>query len=68
MSTVPRWIGVDGQPIACVEKIKVLNENYDELHRLAQDAFDDALLVGCDEASLRNVLHRLIDGLQASFC
>ncbi len=67
MSTVPRWIGIDGRPIACVEKIKVLNENYDELDRLAQDAFDDALLVGCDEVWLREEMHRLIDGLQASF-
>lgn len=61
------WFGVDGRPIACVEKIKVLDENFAELQQQAQDLFDDALLMGCDEAQLRAALHRLVDALSASF-
>lgn len=64
---LPVWTGSDGQPIACVEKIKVLNENYRELQQLAQDAFDDALLMGCDEQQLCGALRQLCDSLTASF-
>ena len=62
-----RWLGVGGRPIACAEKIKELDENHAELRLLAQDAFDDALLMGCDERALRDALHRLVDALSASF-
>ena len=65
--TVPTpalWPGADGQPVSCREKLKVLAENYDELRQLAQDAFEDALLMGVDEAALRKLLHELVDGLE----
>lgn len=63
----PVWTGVDGGPIACIEKIRVLDENFRELQQLAQDAFDDALLMGCDERAVRDALRRLVDALSASF-
>lgn len=59
----PLWRRDDGSPIACLEKIKVLNENYAELHQMAQDAIEDGLLMGCSEAQMREALHALIDGL-----
>jgi hypothetical protein len=62
-----RWLGADGRPIACVEKLRVLDEILAELGQLAQDTFDDALLMGCDEQALRMRLHRLVDALSASF-
>ena len=62
-----RWLDADGRPIACVEKLRVLDENHEELRQLAQELFDDALLLGCDEAPLRATLHRLVDALAASF-
>jgi hypothetical protein len=34
----------------------VLNENLAELRDLAQDALEDGVLMGCDEAQLREVL------------
>ena len=49
--------------MSCVEKIKVLNDNYRELQQLAQDAFEDALLMECDEAQVRQALHELVDSL-----
>jgi len=57
------WRGSDGAPIACFEKIKVLNENYAELRQMAQDALEDALLMGCNEEQVRQALHRLIEEL-----
>ncbi len=49
--------------MSCAEKLKVLNDNYAELRQIAQDALEDALLMGCDEQQVREALHRLIDGL-----
>lgn len=63
----PVWIGRNGRPIACIEKIRVLDENYQELRHLAQDAFDDGILMGCDEHHLREALLKLLDSLAASF-
>lgn len=59
----PTWRQPDGQPVSCVEKIKVLNENFAEIQQMAQDAFEDAILMGCDEAQVRAVLHELVDSL-----
>jgi hypothetical protein len=59
----PRWQKPDGSPVACVEKIKVLNENYQELRQIAQDALEDAVLMGCSEDQVRAALHLLVDEL-----
>lgn len=58
------WRQPDGKPVSCVEKIKVLNQNLDEIRQLAQDALEDAILMGCDEGQVRAVLQRLVDDLQ----
>ena len=49
--------------MSCVEKIKVLNENLAELKGLAQDALEDAVLMGTDERQVREVLARIVTGL-----
>lgn len=61
----PIWRKPDGSPVACHEKIKVLNENYAELRTMLQDTLDDALLMGCAEAQVRQALQHLLDTLQA---
>jgi hypothetical protein len=60
---IPTWRTPEGEPVSCLEKIKVLNENLEELRELAQDALEDAVLMGCDEAQFRDVLRRLAEGL-----
>jgi uncharacterized protein (UPF0335 family) len=65
-SAHPTWRTPEGQPVSCVEKIKVLNENLDEIQQMCQDALEDALLMGCDEAQVRGVLRRLVDELQST--
>jgi hypothetical protein len=57
------WRTPEGEPVSCVEKIKVLNENLAELRDMAQDALEDAVLMGCDEAQFRCVVQALLDGL-----
>ena len=61
--TTPIWQKPDGSPVSCLEKIKVLNQNYDELRQMAQDALEDAVLMECSESQIRDALHRLIDEL-----
>jgi hypothetical protein len=60
---LPVWRTPEGEPVSCVEKIKVLNENLEELQALAQEALEDAVLMGCDEAQFREVIRRLAAGL-----
>ena len=59
------WPQPDGEPVACRDKLDVLNENYDELHHVMQDAFEDALLMGVDEAHMRAAIAELVAGLKA---
>ncbi|HEX4596808.1 MAG TPA: hypothetical protein VH278_03400 [Burkholderiaceae bacterium] len=62
-SSAPIWRQTDGAPVSCLEKIKVLNENYAELREIAQNALEDALLMGCSEEQVRDALHQLVDEL-----
>ena len=60
---LPVWRTPEGELVSCVEKIKVLNENLVELKALAQDALEDAVLMGCDERQVREVLLSLVASL-----
>lgn len=64
MPDIPKWYADDGSIISCTEKVKVMSENMNELYSVAQDAFEDALLMGCSEAQLRDYLAKLIEGLE----
>ncbi len=59
----PVWRTPEGDAVSCVEKIKVLNENLAELRSLAQDALEDAVLMGCAENQVREVLAAIVAGL-----
>jgi hypothetical protein len=61
---VPRlWPQPDGTPVSCREKLRVLAENYDEMAQVMRDAFEDAVLMGVDEAAMRAILSELVRGL-----
>lgn len=60
---LPVWLTPEGTPVSCLEKIKVLNENLEEIRAMSQDALEDAVLMGCDEAQFREVLNQLIASL-----
>lgn len=53
----------DGSVVSCTEKVKVMNENLDEIVQLMQDAFEDGLLMEVAPAQMREVLHKMVDAL-----
>ena len=61
---IPVWKQPNGSPLSCREKIKILNENLEEIRDMAQDALEDGILMGCDEAQLRAVFTDLVDSLE----
>lgn len=56
MPQLPKWHDDDGQVVSCTEKVKVMAQNMEELYQAAQDAFEDALLMGCAEQQVREFL------------
>ena len=61
------WRQADGAVVSCEEKLKVLDENLAEIRQMCQDAFEDALLMGCDEAQVRQVFTSVITGLRNDY-
>jgi hypothetical protein len=61
------WRGPDGEVIACVEKLKVLRENLEEIQAACQDALDDAVLMGCEQSQFRQVLAGLVSRLESEY-
>ncbi len=59
------WPGADGSPISCREKLKVLAENHAELAQVLRDTFEDAVLMGVDEAALRGMLAQMVHDLRS---
>ncbi len=57
--TLPTWLTPQGEKVSCIEKIKVLNENLEEIQALAQEALEDAVLMGCDEQQFRQVIENI---------
>ena len=58
-----RWLQPDGAPVSCREKIKVLEENWQELAGVLRDAYEDAVLMGVDPKEMKRLLGELIEGL-----
>jgi hypothetical protein len=54
------WPGADGRPVACREKLKMLAENHAEAAQALRDTFEDAVLMGVDEAAMRRILAELV--------
>ena len=52
--------------ISCDETNKVLNENYNEIKNVIQNAYDDAVLIDCDEKDFKNKIIDLVDKIEFS--
>jgi len=61
----PIWPQSDGTPVSCREKLRVLGENHAELAETLRDTFEDAVLMGVDEAAMRRLLREMVDGLES---
>jgi hypothetical protein len=59
-----KWVGPEGETVACVEKLKVLEDNLAEIADLAQDALEDAILMGVAEDQARAVLSAVMASLK----
>ncbi|MFN6955845.1 MAG: hypothetical protein ACK4PG_13715 [Acetobacteraceae bacterium] len=57
------WPGADGAPVSCREKLKMLAENHAEAAQVLRDVFEDAVLMGVDEAAMRKILADLVAAL-----
>lgn len=64
---IPTWLDNKGSPLGCTEKIKVLNENLMEIREICEEALEDAILMGCDEQQIRQVLTQIIATLPRPF-
>ena len=62
------WPQADGGAVSCREKLKTLAENHSELAQVMQDAFEDAVLMGVDEAAMRTILAEMVQGLRSPKC
>ena len=62
-----KWREPDGTPVACVEKIKVLEENLAEFRAMALELLEDAVLMGCDPHLVRDILKAEVDGVDTRF-
>lgn len=58
-----RWVRDDGSVVSCTEKVKVMNENLDELQQMTQDLFEDGLLMEVSEEQMRSVLVNMLNQL-----
>ena len=65
MSLPATWPGADGSPVSCREKLRTLEENHREAAQVLQDAFEDAVLMGVDEAAMRAILMDMVAGLRS---
>lgn len=59
------WPQRDGSPVACREKLRTLAENHAELAQMMQDAFEDAVLMGVDDAAMRQILNGMVADLHS---
>ena len=59
------WRMADGTPVSCREKVKMLDENHAEVRQVLQDAFEDAVLMGVDEAAMRRIFADLVESLRS---
>ena len=60
------WRAKDNKIISCDETNKVLNENYNEIKTVIQSAYDDAILIDCDEKDFKNKIIDLINNIEFS--
>lgn len=66
MTTMPvLWPKADGSPVSCREKLRTLEENHAETTQVLQDAFEDAVLMGVDEAAMRRIMNDMVAGLRS---
>lgn len=62
-----KWLQPDGSPVACMEKLKVLEQNLEEFRSLALELLEDAVLMGCDPQLVRDILKAEVEAVDTHF-
>jgi hypothetical protein len=57
------WHDEHGLPIACLEKIKVMQQNTIELYQVLIDFYEDAILMGVSALQVQDFLLNTVDSL-----
>lgn len=65
MTALRIWPQEDGQPVTCQEKLRMLEENWQEVQQVLADAFEDAVLMGVSEQVMRERLAELVTSLSS---
>ena len=65
MTAPTLWPQPDGQSVSCRDKLRMLEDNHGERAQVLRDAFDDAVLMGVDEAWMRRTLLGMVNELQS---
>ena len=62
-NTIPIWLSETGEKVSCDEKIKVMQQNLEELQQMAQDAYEDGILMGIAPKQLKDFILELMNKL-----
>lgn len=63
-NVMPIWLSESGEKVSCVEKIKVMQQNLEELQQMAQDTYEDGILMGVAPQQLKNFIIELMNQLE----
>ncbi|MBC7951334.1 MAG: hypothetical protein H7Z12_05855 [Rhodospirillaceae bacterium] len=61
------WRTPEGEPVGCLEKLKVLEQNLIEFEAVALDFLEDAALMGCDVEQVRNALAERLAAIEIRY-
>ena len=61
------WHSNEGDKISCLEKIKVMEQNLDEIKVLLQDVIDDGVLMGISEQQIKEEMIKLIKTIKTDY-
>lgn len=61
------WLNPQGMPLSCTEKVKVLEENWQEVYEVMQNALDDAILMGCSTSFAKEQFARMARELSSQY-
>ena len=60
------WYSKNKEKISCKEKILLLNKNIAEFNELAQEIYDEAILMGVEKEQIEKVLIAILENLNSN--
>ena len=60
------WYSKNKEKVSCKEKISLLNKNIIEFHELANEIYDEAILMGVRKEQIKEVLVNTIKNINST--